>query len=96
MKRCAKCHKYYANKFDTCSCGGMLIPTSKNEKIDVIVTEYIPKSPEYTVKCPTCGYTNIKRISTTEKVVSTVALGIFSNKRRQQFECLNPKCRYKW
>lgn len=46
--------------------------------------------------CPTCGCAEIKRISTTEKVVSTVALGFFSNKRRQQFECLNPNCGYRW
>lgn len=52
----------------------------------------IPQQP----KCPTCGSTKIRRISTTEKVTSTVLFGIFSNKRKYQFECLNPNCKYKW
>lgn len=47
-------------------------------------------------KCPTCGSTNIRRISTVEKATGTILFGIFSNKRKCQFECQNPKCKYKW
>ena len=38
-------------------------------------------------KCPTCGSTNIKKIS-------SLAFGLFSKTARSQFECLN--CHYKW
>ena len=47
-------------------------------------------------KCPTCGSTNIRRMSATEKVVNVGMFGLFGNKRKYQFECLNPNCKYKW
>ena len=47
-------------------------------------------------KCPTCGSTNIRRISGTEKAVNTAAFGLYGNKRKCQFECQNPNCRYRW
>lgn len=46
--------------------------------------------------CPTCGVTEVRKISSAEKVSGAVTLGFFSNKRKQQFECLNPNCRYRW
>lgn len=54
------------------------------------------KSNNSLPKCPTCGSENVRRISSGEKIGSTLMLGIFSNKRKQQFECLNPNCGYKW
>lgn len=45
-------------------------------------------------KCPTCGSTNIKKISATSKVIGAATLGLFSNTARSQFECHN--CGYKW
>lgn len=47
-------------------------------------------------KCPTCGSTNIRHISATERGVNAFMFGIFGNKRKCQFECQNPKCRYRW
>lgn len=47
-------------------------------------------------KCPTCGTTNIRHISSTERGVNAVMFGFFGNKRKCQFECLNPNCRYRW
>lgn len=47
-------------------------------------------------KCPTCGSTNIRRISTAEKATGVILFGIFSNKRKYQFECQNPNCKFKW
>lgn len=47
-------------------------------------------------KCPTCGTTNIRRIRTSEKLGNAIMWGLYGNKRRQQFECLNPNCRYRW
>lgn len=47
-------------------------------------------------KCPTCGSTNIRHISSTERGINAVMFGFFGNKRKCQFECLNPNCRYRW
>lgn len=47
-----------------------------------------------TIKCPTCGSTKVKRISTTSKVVGATMFGLFSKTARSQFECLD--CKYKW
>ena len=49
-----------------------------------------------TPKCPTCGCTQIRQISVGDKMVGIALLGLFSNTRKYQFECLNPKCKYKW
>lgn len=62
---------------------------------------YQPHSKQKTVeenlpKCPTCGSTNIRHISSTERGVNAVMFGLFGNKRKCQFECLNPNCRYRW
>lgn len=48
----------------------------------------------YVVKCPTCGSPNCERVSTTSKVVSAAAFGLYSNKRSKQFKCNN--CEYVW
>lgn len=47
-----------------------------------------------TPKCPTCGSTNIKKISTTAKVGGAVMFGLFSKTAKSQFKC--NKCGYKW
>ena len=45
-------------------------------------------------KCPTCGSTNIEKISTASKVVGASLFGLFSNTARSQYKCKN--CGYKW
>lgn len=45
-------------------------------------------------KCPTCGSTNIKKISTVSKVAGASMFGLFSKTARSQFKCGN--CGYKW
>lgn len=45
-------------------------------------------------KCPTCGSTNIKRISTANRAVSIGLFGILSGKIGKNYECKN--CRAKW
>lgn len=56
-----------------------------------------PKTVEDNLpKCPTCGSTNIRQISSTERGVNAVMFGFFGNKRKCQFECLNPNCKYRW
>lgn len=45
-------------------------------------------------KCPTCGSTNIKRITTANRAVSVLTLGILSEKIGKNYECLD--CKAKW
>lgn len=45
-------------------------------------------------KCPTCGSRNLKKISTTSKVLNTAMFGILGTKRNRQFHCSN--CGYEW
>lgn len=44
--------------------------------------------------CPTCGSTNIKKISATRKIAGALSFGLLSKTAKSQFECL--KCGYKW
>ncbi len=45
-------------------------------------------------KCPTCGSTNIRRMSGVERGASIAAFGIFSKKINKTFKCSN--CGYTW
>mgnify|MGYP002715360089 CR=1 FL=1 len=45
-------------------------------------------------KCPTCQSTKVLKISMSSKVFSGIAIGLFSSKIRNTFECKN--CGYKW
>lgn len=57
---------------------------------EIIALTNQPNTP----KCPTCSSTNIKKISTTSKIVGAATFGLFSKKARSQFQCNN--CGYKW
>lgn len=50
--------------------------------------EYIDKLTNKP-KCQICGSTNIKRITTTEKVVNVAMFGLLGNKRKYQWHCNN-------
>ena len=45
-------------------------------------------------KCPTCGSTNVKHISTLNRAISIGVLGLFSSKIGKNYECLD--CKAKW
>ena len=45
-------------------------------------------------KCPTCGSTNVKHITTLNRAVSIGVLGLFSSKIGKNYECLH--CKSKW
>lgn len=45
-------------------------------------------------KCPTCGSTNISKISTGKKAIGFAAVGVFSSNFGKTMECKN--CGYKW
>lgn len=45
-------------------------------------------------KCPTCGSTNIEKISAGKKIKGSMLFGIFSSDVRKTMHCKN--CGYKW
>ena len=45
-------------------------------------------------KCPICQSCNLKKFSTTSKVMNTAMFGIFGTKRHKTFHCNN--CGYEW
>lgn len=45
-------------------------------------------------KCPTCGSTNIQKISATSKAFGAIGFGILSKTAKSQFKCNS--CGYKW
>lgn len=45
-------------------------------------------------KCPTCGSTNVRPISTTKKATGFILAGVFSSNFGKSYECL--QCKYKW
>lgn len=45
-------------------------------------------------RCPTCSSTNLRKVSTTSKVVNTALFGIFGTKRHKTFHCNS--CGYEW
>lgn len=74
-----------------------------NEELDKQIREQVrkevdsikPASQNSNVpKCPTCGSTNIKRISTANRAVSIGVFGLLSGKIGKNYECKN--CRAKW
>ena len=45
-------------------------------------------------KCPTCGSTNIRKISASRKMLGAIGFGLLSKTARSQWECSN--CGNKW
>lgn len=56
--------------------------------------ENVKKAEENIPKCPTCGSTNIEKISLTKKAVGAFGFGLFSKTAKSQFHCKD--CGYKW
>lgn len=51
-------------------------------------------TPSPQIKCPTCGSTNVKKISVASKTVGAGLFGLFSKTAKSQFQCSS--CGYKW
>ena len=59
----------------------------------MIEKERIEKQ-QNTPKCPTCGSTNIEKISAGKKAIGFVAVGVFSSNFGKTMHC--KQCGYKW
>lgn len=71
----------------TCGCG---IENSQERKCPYCKTVLQNDVP----KCPTCGSTNVNKISNTKKAVGFLTVGVFSSNLGKTMECKN--CGYKW
>lgn len=54
----------------------------------------VPTNQKNQPKCPTCGSTNIKKVSGVERGTSVAFFGLFSKKIGKQFKCNS--CGYMW
>lgn len=67
----------------------------RNELVNKVRNgESIIKNNILIPKCPTCGSTDVEKISATSKVVGGAMFGIFSSNVRNTMHCKN--CGYKW
>lgn len=92
----------YIFSCDKCGCKEYLEADNDYEKVLICkncangyVVEQKKIRPQLNnPKCPTCGSTNIEKISATSKAVGAVAFGLFSKTAKSQYKCKN--CGYKW
>ena len=102
VKKCKNCKRKYPKIFIKCpKCNQQLIKLStENKQLDKQVNEIKKEIQEYQEnqsnipKCPTCGSTNICKISTGKKALGFVTVGIFSSNFGKTMEC--KQCGYKW
>lgn len=90
IMKIANCDEWTANELISKYNLGTRPPTPEQ----VIAVEQYEAQKANTPKCPTCGSTNVKKISVTAKVIGAVGFGLFSKTARSQFKCDN--CGYKW
>lgn len=73
-------------------------PTSPSQYSTTYTRDNTPakvwSAPQNVPKCPTCGSTNIHKISAASKAGSVALWGIFSRKVHKQWHCDN--CRSEW
>lgn len=102
VKKCKNCKRKYPKIFIKCpKCNQQLIKLStENKQLDKQVNEIKKEIQKYQEKqsnipkCPTCGSTNVKHISTLNRAVSIGVFGLFSSKIGKNYECLH--CKAKW
>ena len=90
---CPQCKIEYSYKIDHCThCG---YSTNKyKEKMKSLQNEKAPIKEKFIPRCPTCNSPNIRKISSTEKMVDIGLFGILGTIRKKQFHC--NLCGYEW
>lgn len=71
--------------FDLSTCENYGSQEERVKRIQEIIADNQPPKP----KCPTCGSTNIQKISDLRKAGGAIMFGLFSKTARSQFECKN-------
>ena len=105
IRKCILCGREYVKPQAICpKCNMPLMKLSDYERLDMesnraklqkeVERQEKVQKQQNTPKCPTCGSTNIKRITTANRAVSVLTLGILSSKIGKNYECLD--CKAKW
>ena len=104
IRKCPACGREYLKPTRYCEkCHLLLFRLSEYERLNMeanratlqkMLNENDNPRQQNTPKCPTCGSTNIEKISTTKKAVEFVAVGVFSSNLGKTMHCKN--CGYKW
>ena len=90
FKKCPKCGRFYNGGEYYCNCCHVkleIIEENKKSSVQYKDETHIPK-------CPTCGSTDIKKISGISKATSVALWGILSQKVKNQWHCNN--CSSEW
>lgn len=80
-----------------CECGNISTPGIIERKKNISLNQATIKKSNYysnIPKCPTCGSTNIEKISLTKKAFGGTMFGLFSSDVRNTMHCKN--CGAKW
>lgn len=94
---CTKCGEYYEigelkeNICPKCGCKELL---GENEYFAREVGFVEQPTPQNIPRCPTCGSTNVEKISTAQKAFGFALVGLFSSNLGKTMHCKN--CGYKW
>lgn len=100
--RCSRLRKYVGHCQE---CGSRMV-RPENQQQNFMRNNVIYKQPRRTdqnetqsiqaniPKCPTCGSTNVSKISAGKKAVGFATVGLFSSNFGKTMECKN--CGYKW
>lgn len=94
---CEKCGKVLKIKRERCLAIGSLYKIDPAVKCFCgnISNEILKKAADNIPKCPTCGSTNIQKISASNKVGKAVLFGIFAiGSMGKTFKC--NKCGHRW
>lgn len=77
-----------------CGVCGYDFTTSKEELDKILHNPQPSTQPQNIPKCPTCGSTNIEKISVGKKIKGSMLFGLFSNDAKKQMRCKD--CGYKF
>ena len=104
IRKCPACGREYLKPTRYCEkCHLLLFRLSEYERLNMeanratlqkMLNENDNPKQQNTPKCPTCGSTNIEKISAGKKAIGFVAVGVFSSNLGKTMHCKN--CGYKW
>ena len=99
IRKCPLCGREYLKPKDMCDkCNLVLVKLSQYEKLKLDPVRFkqaeMEREQANKPKCPTCGSTNVEKISTAKKAVGFAMVGVFSSNLGKTMHCKN--CGYKW
>lgn len=80
-------------KCPVCGCN-KIIPEDDYFSLDTPTNNTSTNPTQNVPKCPTCGSTNVEKISTAKKALGFAMVGLFSSNLGKTMHCKN--CGYKW